>query len=102
MVGENIFQALAYTGITAISFETIGRNNPLAATQYSLFNASSLIPIIYMQIIDGRAYTRHGVTGSFLADALIGVLACLLLGLLLRLLRPPRPIFSEVPSEVAP
>ena len=98
MVGENIFQALAYTGITAISFETIGRNNPLAATQYSLFNASSLIPIIYMQVIDGRAYTRHGVTGSFLADALIGVLACLLLGLLLRLIRRPQPTLAEVAS----
>ena len=96
MVGENIFQALAYTGITAISFETIGHNNPLAATQYGLFNAASLIPIIYMQVIDGRAYTRHGVTGSFLADALVGLLACALLCLLLRLVRNPQPQLSEV------
>ena len=93
MVGENIFQALAYTGITAISFETIGRNNPLAATQYGLFNASSLIPIIYMQVIDGRAYSWHGVTGSFLADATIGLLACALLALMLKLVR--RPALSE-------
>jgi len=96
MVGENIFQALAYTGITAISFETIGRNNPLAATQYSLFNAASLIPIIYMQVIDGHAYSWHGVTGSFLADALFGLLACALLGLMLRLVRTPQPHPSEV------
>jgi PAT family beta-lactamase induction signal transducer AmpG len=90
MVGENVFQALAYTGITAISFETIGRNNPLAATQYSLFNAASLIPIIYMQVIDGRAYTGHGVTGSFLADAGLSLIACSLLALMLFLLRRPR------------
>ncbi|MBW4039876.1 MAG: MFS transporter [Acidobacteria bacterium] len=90
MVGENVFQALAYTGITAIAFETIGRNNPLAATQYSLFNAASLVPIIYMQVIDGRAYTHHGVTGSFLADASLGILASALLGLMLFLLRRPR------------
>ncbi len=96
MVGENVFQALAYTGITAISFETIGRNNPLAATQYSLFNAASLIPIIYMQVIDGDAYTRHGVTGSFLADAGIGLVACALLFLLLRLIRRPQPALAEV------
>ncbi|MGA8937559.1 MAG: MFS transporter [Acidobacteriaceae bacterium] len=95
MVGENIFQALAYTGITAISFETIGRNNPLAATQYSLFSAASLVPIIYMQVIDGGAYTRHGVTGSFLADAGIGIIACALLGLLLFLLRRPRTHLPE-------
>ena len=89
MIGENIFQALAYTGITAIAFETIGRSNPLAATQYSLFNAASLLPIIYMQVIDGRAYTHHGVTGSFLADAALGLLACALLALMLFLLRRP-------------
>ncbi len=98
IIGENIFQALAYTGITAISFETIGRNNPLAATQYSLFNAASLIPIIYMQVIDGRAYSWHGVTGSFLADALVGLLACALLGLLLRLVRRPQPGATELAS----
>jgi hypothetical protein len=48
-----------------------------------------------MQVIDGRAYSWHGVTGSFLADALIGVLACILLGLLLRLTRRPQPGLSE-------
>ena len=96
MIGENVFQALAYTGVTAISFETIGRNNPLAATTYSLFNATSLIPLVFMQIIDGRAYSWHGVTGSFLADASIGLLACALLGLMLRLLRTPRPHLAEV------
>ena len=95
MIGENVFQALAYTGITAISFETIGRNNPLAATTYSLFNATSLIPLVLMQVIDGRAYSWHGVTGSFLADASIGLLACALLGLMLRLVRTPQPHLSE-------
>jgi len=95
MIGENVFQALAYTGITAISFETIGRNNPLAATTYGLFNASSLIPLIYMQIIDGRAYTSHGVTGTFLADAIMSLLACALLLLLLKFLPRPQPTLAE-------
>jgi PAT family beta-lactamase induction signal transducer AmpG len=90
MVGENVFQAMAYTGITAIAFETIGRNNPLAATQYSLFNAASLLPIIYMQIIDGRAYTSHGVAGSFLADAGMGLVACALLAMMLYFARRGR------------
>ena len=92
MVGENIFQALAYTGITAIAFETIGRNNPFAATQYSLFNAASLVPVIYMQVIDGRAYTSHGVTGAFLADAGLGLIACALLALMLLYLRRTHPL----------
>ena len=36
------------------------------------------------------------VTGSFLADALFGLIACALLGLMLRLVRTPQPHPSEV------
>jgi hypothetical protein len=49
-----------------------------------------------MQVIDGRAYTRHGVTGSFLADALLGLLACALLALMLKLVRPTQPVLPEI------
>ena len=89
MIGENIFQSLAITGSFAIAFETIGQHNPLAATTFSVIGAASNLPIFYMEIIDGRGYTWHGVTGSFLADATLGLLACTLLLLLLRLIRRP-------------
>jgi PAT family beta-lactamase induction signal transducer AmpG len=94
LMGENAFQALAFTGTFAIAFETIGQNNPLAATTFSVLSAACNLPVDYMQIIDGRAYSWHGVTGTFLADAVIGIFACTLLALLLKYLRhmPPSPL----------
>jgi PAT family beta-lactamase induction signal transducer AmpG len=87
MIGENVFQSLAITGTFAIAFETIGQNNPLAATTFSVLGAACNFPIDYMQIIDSRAYSWHGVTGTFFADAILGILACTLLALLLRYVR---------------
>jgi PAT family beta-lactamase induction signal transducer AmpG len=83
-IGENLFQALAITGTFAIGFETIGQNNPLAATTFSVLGAACNLPIVYMEIIDGHAYGWHGVAGSFIVDAGLGLLACTLLALVLR------------------
>jgi PAT family beta-lactamase induction signal transducer AmpG len=84
-VGENLFQAVAFTGMFAIIFETIGQKNPLAATTFSVLNASALLPLVYMQVVDGRAYSRLGVNGSYLADGCCGLAACLALAGMLRL-----------------
>ncbi len=84
LLGENIFQSLAITGSFAIAFETIGQNNPLAATTFSVLAAAFNLPIIYMAVVDGRAYSWHGLAGSYIADAGLGLLACALLALLLR------------------
>lgn len=96
MIGENIFQSLALTGTFAISFETIGQKNPLAATTFSVLGAACNFPIVYMQLVDGHAYTWHGISGEFLSDALLGMLACILLALLLRAVRRPQPVLAEV------
>jgi PAT family beta-lactamase induction signal transducer AmpG len=94
-IGENVFQSLAFTGLFAISFETIGRDNPLAATTFSLLNASAMVPIVYMQVVDGRAYEAGGIAATFAVDAGIGIVACLLLALLLGFLR-------RKPAQTAP
>jgi PAT family beta-lactamase induction signal transducer AmpG len=86
LLGENVFQALAITGMFAIAFETIGQNNPLAATTFSVLGAASNFPIVYMEVVDGHAYAGHGITGEFVADAGYGILACVLLGVMLKLL----------------
>ena len=103
ITGENAFQALSFAAANAITFETIGPDNPLAATQFSLLIAAMNLPIIYMGFVDGRAYSGHGVTGSFVADAGISIVACLLLAFaLVRLskgsknrLRGSRPLRGE-------
>ncbi|SNT26327.1 MFS transporter, PAT family, beta-lactamase induction signal transducer AmpG [Granulicella rosea] len=83
LAGENVFQALAFTGTVAICYETIGRNNPLAATQYGLLTSASNLPIIYMQLVDGRGYAWRGVTGAYLTDAGVSLAVCGGLGAML-------------------
>jgi PAT family beta-lactamase induction signal transducer AmpG len=83
LIGENVFQALAITASIAIAFETIGRSNPLAAATYGVINAAFNIPITYMLFVDGAGYERHGVAGSFAADAGLSLTASLLLGIFL-------------------
>jgi PAT family beta-lactamase induction signal transducer AmpG len=92
LAGENVFQALAFTGTVAICFETIGNKNPLAATQYGLLNSASNLPIFYMGLVDGRAYAWRGLTGAYVADAGISLAACAILGAMLLLLKVRRPV----------
>lgn len=87
LLGENAFQSLAFTGTFAIAFETIGQKNPLAATTFSVLGAASNFPVVYMQVLDGRAYAGHGMKGEFIADAGYGILACVVLAVMLRLLK---------------
>lgn len=87
IVGQNVFQSLALTGSFAITFETIGRGNPLAATVFSVLTAASNFPIVYMQAVDGHAYAWQGLAGSLAVDAVLGIVSCLLLALMLRWMR---------------
>ena len=95
ITGENLFQALAFAAGNAITFETMGQNNPLAATQFSLLVAATNLPIIYMGFIDGAAYKWRAIPGSFVVDAGITIAVCLLLAWGLAFIRrhfgtPPR------------
>jgi PAT family beta-lactamase induction signal transducer AmpG len=83
-LGENTFQALAITGAFAIQFETVGQDNPLAATAFSVLYAALNVSTTYMIWIDGQAFARHGVQGSYATDAALGLTACLLLAVALR------------------
>jgi MFS transporter, PAT family, beta-lactamase induction signal transducer AmpG len=83
LIGENVFQALAFTASTAIAFATIGRDSPLAATTFCLLVSASNIPITYMLLVDEAGYARHGVAGSYAADAGLSLMAALILGTLL-------------------
>ena len=79
MIGENIFQSLALTGTFAISFETIGRRTPLPPPPSASSAPPATFPSSTCRLVDGHAYTWHGVSGEFLSDALLGMLACILL-----------------------
>lgn len=83
LLGEFMFQALAFAIQIGIVFEVIGTENPLAATIFTFLTAATNVPVTYMMIVDGRAYSPRGIAGTFAVDALISIVACVLAGLLM-------------------
>jgi PAT family beta-lactamase induction signal transducer AmpG len=83
-MGENFFQSAAAATALAIIFEVIGPGNPLAATTFAVLGATMALPIDYMEFVDARGYHWRGITGAFLADALVSGSACVLLAIALR------------------
>lgn len=93
VLGENAVQACAIACSLGITFETIGQQNPLAATNYAVLNAAYNVPITYMLLVDGSGYERWGVAGALAVDAAAGLVACLALVLIIAMLtrrRMPR------------
>lgn len=87
MLGENAFQAAAFSVANIIILRTMGHDNPLAATQFGLLSAAYAVPLVYMQILDGSAYGHGGVNGSFFVDAAVSGAACVALAIVLRVCR---------------
>jgi PAT family beta-lactamase induction signal transducer AmpG len=87
LLGENIFQAAAFAVSNVISLNSLGEDNPLAASQFGLLFASSAVPLTYMQLIDGAAFTAHGLNGGLFADAALTAVACIVLALILHAFR---------------
>jgi MFS transporter, PAT family, beta-lactamase induction signal transducer AmpG len=83
LIGENVFQSAAIVASTAITFETIGRSNPLAATTFCLMISAFNIANTYMVVVDGWGYAWRGVAGSYATDAAVSLAASLLLATLL-------------------
>jgi MFS transporter, PAT family, beta-lactamase induction signal transducer AmpG len=97
LIGEQVVQSLAIACCVAVTFETIGQSNPLAATNFNLLTSAYNLPLTYMLVIDGWGYGARGVTGAFLVDASLGIMACLLMGLLLFAVRS-----REVEAKLSP
>jgi len=83
LFGIFLFQAMSFAIQCGIIFETIGQDNPLAATTFTFLIGAVNVPLTYMMLIDGRAYTYGGVAGSFAADAGISIATCLVIGTVL-------------------
>jgi PAT family beta-lactamase induction signal transducer AmpG len=83
LIAENLFQCLAITASTAIMFETIGQDNPLASTTFCFLGSAYGLPISYMLYVDAFGFSRGGISGALAIDAVIGIVACALLGAVL-------------------
>jgi MFS transporter, PAT family, beta-lactamase induction signal transducer AmpG len=74
--GEFLFQAVAFSIQIGIVFDAIGPENPLAATTFSFLTAATNVPVTYITLIDGHAYSIGGITALLFTDAAIGSLTC--------------------------
>jgi len=83
LIAENFFQCVAITACTAITFETIGQNNPLASTTFCFLGSAYGVPISYMLYVDAFGFARGGISGALAIDAVIGIFASALLGAML-------------------
>ncbi|MEI9970284.1 MAG: MFS transporter [Terracidiphilus sp.] len=83
LIAENLFQSLGITACTAITFETIGQNNPLASTTFCFLGSAYGVPISYMLYVDAFGFARGGISGALAIDAVIGIVASALLGAML-------------------
>jgi PAT family beta-lactamase induction signal transducer AmpG len=81
-VTQNIWQAAALATGTALVLASLGKDSPVASTQFAVLTAAMTAPIAYMQWLDGHAYGAHGLTGMFLTDGGLDILACTLMSLL--------------------
>jgi len=84
LLGENLFQAAAFAVSNLIALNSLGEDNPLAATQFGLLFAASAVPLTYMQVLDGAAFTAGGLNGGLIVDAALTAAASLVLALILR------------------
>jgi PAT family beta-lactamase induction signal transducer AmpG len=106
--GEYLFQAVAFSVQIGIVFEAIGPDNPLAATTFSFLNAATNVPVMFVTLADGHAYSLGGIAGLLCVDAVIGILTCLVAGLLLARFdslatrAAPSSLADEAPLEMNP
>ncbi len=96
LAGQNLFQAAAFAVQYAIVLRGMGKDNPLAATQFALVLAGQALPITYMQRLDGQANAVGGLAGSRWLDGGLGLVASALLVLFVRR-RARRTVSRPVP-----
>jgi hypothetical protein len=72
-----------YGGIIVIAIPQLLSIRHVPETTIAAMISAYNIPITYMLFIDGWGYGKQGVAGSFVADASLGVVASVLLGILL-------------------
>jgi PAT family beta-lactamase induction signal transducer AmpG len=65
----NLLAGINYAAASAVAFDIMGIQNPLAATQYAMLMAASNVAISTVIWGDSRGYKAHGATGLLLTDA---------------------------------
>lgn len=81
-VAQNIWQSAALATGNALILSSLGKDNPVASTQFAVLSAAMSAPITYMQLLDGHAYGARGLTGLYFTDGGLDLLACISMSML--------------------
>ncbi len=65
----NLLAGVNYAAASAVAFDIMGKDNPLAVTQYAMLMAACNVAISTVLWGDGRAYKAHGARGALAMDA---------------------------------
>jgi PAT family beta-lactamase induction signal transducer AmpG len=65
----NLFAGVNYAAASAVAFDIMGIDNPLAATQYAMLMAACNVAISTVIWGDSRGYKAHGAVGLLVTDA---------------------------------
>lgn len=81
-IAQNIWQSAALATGNALILASLGKNNPVASTQFAVLSAAMSAPIGYMQWLDGHAYGMRGLIGLYMTDGGLDLVACTLMAVL--------------------
>ena len=70
-----VLNGMSYAGFSAVALETIGLS--AAATQYNVYASLSNMPILYMGLVEGWAYSQHGAAAMLYVEAAMAIVAIL-------------------------
>jgi PAT family beta-lactamase induction signal transducer AmpG len=99
---QNIWQSAGLSTGNALALSSIGKNNPLASTQFAVLTAAMSAPITYMQLIDGHAYGAGGLTALYATDGGLDLIACaLMIALFFTWSRRSKPPLTPEPAAAA-
>ncbi|HEY6829437.1 MAG TPA: MFS transporter [Gemmatimonadaceae bacterium] len=85
--GYALTLGVCYAAFMALAFQLVGKATTASSTRFTLFMAAVNVPVVYVLKLDGRAYSRLGVRGMLLTDALSNLVFAGLLVLVLSALK---------------
>jgi hypothetical protein len=81
----NLLAGINYAAASAVAFDIMGIDNPLAATQYAMLMAACNVAISTVIWGDSRGYKLHGATGALLTDAAFSLITGSIMLLVIKL-----------------
>jgi PAT family beta-lactamase induction signal transducer AmpG len=70
----NLLAGINYAAASAVAFDIMGKDNPLAATQYAMLMAACNVAISTVIWGDQRGYNKHGAKGALMMDAVFSLM----------------------------